>query len=179
MAGPSAPDGLPAPDDAGDAVAPPPKKGGRLLLVLPLVAAVLGAALGATQRERLAPVLPGVAGTDSAAVAEPSAPAQVEYGEFHEVQGIIINPAGSDGRRFLMVNVAFESSDAKTLEELQAKEVVVRDAIVALLGRHTAEELGRSAMREALKDSLRAHVSAVLGAAGQVERLYFTQYVLQ
>ncbi len=173
MAGRPAPDRLAAPDGAVD----PPRKGGRLLVVLPLVAAVLGVAFGATQHG----LLPGVAATASAPAAEPSAPADagVEYGEFHEVQGIIVNPAGSGGRRFLMVNVAFESADAHALEELKAKEVVVRDAIVALLGRHTAEELGRGTMREALKDSLRTHVNTVLGPAGHVERLYFTQYVLQ
>ena len=51
--------GKPAPPAAAAADAVEAPKSGKLLLVLPLVAAILGVGLGATQSGRLAGVLPG------------------------------------------------------------------------------------------------------------------------
>jgi flagellar FliL protein len=158
-----------------DAVAP---KKGKLLLVLPVVAAVLGTALGATQAGRLAGLVGGHAPAAEAAPAEAEA-AAVEFGEFHEIKGLIVNPAGSGGRRFLLVDVALESETPEALEELKTRDVVVRDIIVGALARLSVEQLAAPGARETLKDAILAHVNDALGPAAEVRRLYFTQYVLQ
>lgn len=146
-----------------------------MLLLIPVVAILLGGAIGALQYDRLAAALGGDAPSDDEEQASGEVP--VEYGLFSQLQGIIVNPAESGGRRYLMVDVGFESHEEKTLAELVEKEIVIRDAIVRLLSEQTVDQLASVGHRTALKDSVRVRVNAILD--GDVDRLYFTQYVLQ
>jgi len=102
----------------------------------------------------------------------------VEFGSFYEVQNMIVNPAGSQGSRYLMVNLGFESDEEAVITELEDKEVVVRDKVIKMLSEFTVPELANIDRRDSIKDTLRTSVNQVL-QEGQVTRLYFTQYVLQ
>jgi len=121
-------------------------------------------------------------GGDDAAAPEGATRAQaaapMEYGSFYEVENMIVNPAESQGSRYLMVNVGFESDADEVLTELEDKEVVVRDRVIKLLGEFTVPQLSDIDRRTFLKDTLRTSVNQVL-QKGAVQRLYFTQYVLQ
>jgi len=101
-----------------------------------------------------------------------------DFGSFYEVENMIINPAQSQGSRYLMINVGFESDQETVLTELEEKEVVVRDRVIKMLGEFTVPELSDIDRRAFLKDTLLSSVNAVL-KDGEVRRLYFTQYVLQ
>lgn len=144
----------------------PPKRGGKLLLLLPVVALLLGGGGGFFYFQAEAAVPP----------ADEAAP-PTEYGEFTTLQGIIVNPAGSGGRRYLMMDLALESPDAEGAEEVALREAVIRDAVIGLLAKHTVEELASTNRRLALKDSIRTTVNGLI--EGDVDRLYITQYVLQ
>ena len=100
------------------------------------------------------------------------------YGEFSELSDIIINPASSGGQRFLMLNIGLEAMKKETLDEVASKEVVVRDTVLKVLGSRSVDELADITRRNELKESIRQAVNGVL-RNGQVERLYFTRYVLQ
>jgi flagellar FliL protein len=102
----------------------------------------------------------------------------IRYGQFTELQGFIVNPAGTGGTRYLMVNIGLESSKAAVLEEIKEKEVVVRDIVLKLLSQRTVEELADISLRPQLKETLRDTINSVLHK-GKIDRLYFTQYVLQ
>ena len=97
---------------------------------------------------------------------------------FSELQGIVVNPAGTDGQRYLLVNAGFEMKDPATVEELGTREIVVRDAIVSILSRMTVPELSDVGRRGVLKEEIREAVNETL-REGEVTRFYFTQYVLQ
>jgi len=118
------------------------------------------------------------AGNAPAGAAPAQAEAPMEYGSFYEVENMIVNPAESQGSRYLMVNVGFESDADEVLTELEDKEVVVRDRVIKLLGEFTVPQLSDIDRRTFLKDTLRTSVNQVL-QKGAVQRLYFTQYVLQ
>ena len=156
--------------------ATPKKKSKLLLILLPLVLLALagGLYLGFTQYARLAAAA-AVLADDGGEEAEE---APVEFGEFLEVQGLIVNPAGTDGQRYLMLNLGLESNKGSVLEELETKEIVVRDRVLRLLSQRTVEELADIGRRDPLKDELRGAINRVL-EEGEVTRLYFTQYVLQ
>ena len=150
-----------------DAPVEAPKKKSKLVLLLPVLALVLGGGGGYYQYQK------------AAGPAEPTEAADepVEYGEFVSIAGVIVNPAGTGGRRYLMVDLALETADEETLAEVGTREVVIRDAVVRVLGERTVDELASITHRAALKDTLRSHVNGIL--EGEVDRLYFTQYVLQ
>lgn len=102
----------------------------------------------------------------------------VTFGLFHEITGMTINPAGSGGSRYLLVNVALEAAEEETIAQIAEREFVVRDAMLAVMGAKTVPELADIAQRGALKDTLRMEINKVIDE-GKVERFYFTQYVMQ
>ncbi len=56
--------------------------------------------------------------------------------------------------------------------------MVVRDTIIKILGTRTVDELANIESRTALKDEIRLAVNGIL-TEGEINRMYFTQYVLQ
>lgn len=157
---------------AAGAVEAPKKKSKFLLILLPLI--LLGGGGGAFLAFSQYPALAALLYDEPAAEAEEP----IEYGQFLEIDNLIINPDGTDGKRYLMVKIGFESEKAKTLEEVTQKEVVVRDAILRFLSAQTVEDLAAIEKRDAIKDELRAMINEIL-EKGEITRLYFTQYVLQ
>ena len=156
-----------APATDADASVEKPKKG-KLMMVLPVVALLLGGGGGYYQYQKA---------TAPESVEEEETGPPKEYGVFTSLPGIIVNPAGTGGRRYLMVDVALEAAEEETIEEVNTREVPVRDAVVRLLSSLTVEELAAIEDRDALKDTLRASINEIVD--GDIDRLYFTQFVLQ
>lgn len=102
----------------------------------------------------------------------------VPYGEFYEIQGMIINPSGSAGKRYLMVNLGLETSDSKVLADIEAKEIVIKDAVLRSMSERSVQELAEIAFRDGIKAELIERINEIL-EEGPIDRLYFTQYVLQ
>ena len=115
-------------------------------------------------------------GHDSEAVQQMAS--TVEYGDFMELDNLIVNPAGTDGQRYLMVKLGLESNEPKALEEVTSKKVVVRDRVLKILSSQTVEQLSSIQARDTLKEDLLRSVNEIL-QKGKITRLYFTQYVLQ
>jgi flagellar protein FliL len=146
------------------------------LVPLILLPAISGGILALSQYENIA------VGTTEVrlrfASDEEKPPAPRSYGEFVQISGMIVNPARSDGKRFLMVDLGLESSSSAVLNELQQKEIVVRDTILKVLGSRTVDELASLEHRNVMKEDILDAINSVLNR-GTVEYLYFTQYVLQ
>ncbi len=149
---------------------------GRLLLVfLTLGPTAAGAWLAYFYYPHLAKAAEQFSGTNDDKKEEEQ---PIEYGQFMELQGFIINPAGTGGTRYLMINLGLESAEGSVLEELKEKEIVVRDTVLKLLSQRTVEELADISLRAQLKQELREAVNGIL-KKGKIDRVYFTQYVLQ
>jgi len=159
-----------------------PAGGGRNLFLLTIVMAVLlpigaGAYLTYANYERFAGVARAAGiqlGTEDAWMQQGS----TKYGQFIQLSDMVINPVGSSGKRYLLVSLGLESHNPATLEEIVAKEVVVRDTILKVLGLRTVDELADINRRGELKNALREAVNAIVHE-GQIDRMYFTQFVLQ
>lgn len=104
--------------------------------------------------------------------------ASTSFGTFTELERLIVNPAGAEGTRYLAVSIAFETNSTSVTSELNRRKVVVRDAVLRLLSKRTADELGDPSLRDDLKEVLRKETNSIL-SSGTVERLYFTEFVLQ
>lgn len=172
----SQPDG-----DAAAPVAPPEKqRGGRLglLIVTVVILAALGsgAAVAFSQYDRIAQAAAMFAASTPAdtTAAEQEPP---EFGTFYQIENMIVNPADTDGRRYLMISVGFEAKEEAVSEELEQKEVVIRDLMLRHLGKRTVPELSDVDVRPTIKGELRDSVNTLL--VGRIDRLYFTQFVLQ
>lgn len=102
----------------------------------------------------------------------------IQYGEFMELENIIVNPAGTQGQRYLMVALGLEASSSAALTEVENKEIVVRDTVLKTLSQYNVQQLASIEHRDKTKKELINAVNGVLGTQ-QIDRLYFTQYVLQ
>jgi flagellar FliL protein len=96
----------------------------------------------------------------------------------HNVDNIVLNPAGSGGTRFLMVNATFELKDAAAGELMKERDAEIRDALLGVLGRNTVEELTDMTHREKLKQDVIAAMGTLF-PAGSFKRVYFSQFVVQ
>jgi flagellar FliL protein len=122
------------------------------------------------------------------AAPKPSAPEKESHGEqgndekkkipVFRLENLIVNPAHSQGTRFLMTTVAFEFDDEKTGARLREREVEVRDAVMSALESQTLEMLTRPGARDSLKLRLANVVAPIAGNTRRV-RVYLPQFVIQ
>lgn len=103
---------------------------------------------------------------------------KLEVGQFYEVDDIVVNPADSGGRRYLVLDIGLETSNPELIDEAGRKEIWIRDAIITLLTRKTSEEFlevsARSLLKKEILDSLNLKM-----VAGKFDRIYFKKYILQ
>jgi flagellar FliL protein len=94
------------------------------------------------------------------------------------IENLVLNPAGSNGTRFLMVNATFEMKDEAAKEAAKDREAEARDVILALLGKKPIEVLSDINQREQIKKEVLAAV-APLFPKGVVTKVFFPQFVIQ
>jgi flagellar basal body-associated protein FliL len=99
----------------------------------------------------------------------------------YKLDNIIVNPAGSQGQRFLMCSVAIESEDSRALDVLREHEIELRDRVVTMLSQIDMERLTAQGARDSLRAELLATILPVLGPDGEdVElKVYLPQFVVQ
>jgi flagellar FliL protein len=180
-----------SPDGAESQGAADAKKGPRtgLIVALALVGATLGGGVGTFV---LAPKIVGAAPAPAAADSAEHAPdeegedaehggnAEGEHaaGKIFKVENLIVNPAGSEGTRFLMTTVAFETGSEEADEKLRAREIEIRDRVIAILEAKTLATLTQAHARDSLKEELARSIAPVVGPKARI-RVYLPQYVIQ
>ena len=99
-------------------------------------------------------------------------------GEIYEFADIIVNPSGTLGRRYLVVSMSFEVSHKKVLLELEAKEPILRDALLTLLARKSLDYVADISNMETIREEIMDTANAYLND-GSIIRIFFTGYILQ
>jgi flagellar basal body-associated protein FliL len=94
------------------------------------------------------------------------------------VKDVIVNPAGTNGTRFLLTTVGFEVSSPEAQKELEAREVQVRDVLNSVLTSKGLDELVDPAQREALRNEISERVGANL-RNGSLTSVYFSKFIIQ
>ena len=156
--------------ETADTEAAPPAKSKRGVLILAVAGIVAGAAAG------LFALGPQLAKRRTAPA--PAKPAESSNYVVHAVDNLVLNPAGSNGTRFLMVNATFQLKDGGTEQVMKDHEAEVRDHILALLGKKTVDELTDMSQREGLKQEVIDAV-APLFPKGAIRHVFFPQFVIQ
>jgi flagellar FliL protein len=97
----------------------------------------------------------------------------------HMMENLVLNPAGSNGTRFLMVAVAAEVKDDGVKEAMTGRDAEMRDAVLRLLGDHTVDQLADMSLRDGMKKQIVDSLNARLARKDAVKRVYFPQFVIQ
>lgn len=101
-----------------------------------------------------------------------------EGGAVHRIENLIVNPAGSQGRRFLMMTVAIEVPDAKDESILREKDAMLRDAIIGALEGQSITTITSPGGRDSVKVAIRRAVAPLVDDFDYVN-IYLPQFVLQ
>jgi len=96
----------------------------------------------------------------------------------HAIENLVLNPAGSNGTRFLMVSATFELKDTGTENQMKEHDAEVRDHILSILGKKTVDELTDITQREQIKKDVLESVGSLF-EKGAVKKVFFGQFVIQ
>jgi flagellar FliL protein len=171
------------PEEAVVETGSPPKRAGKILpVLLAVVASGVGGTLGMT-------LLSAPAGAWMAERASEGGGKKSSGGHggghggggaetIHTLDNLVVNPAGSEGTRYLLVSVALEPVDPDMVEELALVDVALRHALLSFLGSKTVQELADITARDALVEEMKTALEHEVGE-GMIHRIYLPQYVIQ
>jgi len=180
-------------DAAAAGEAPEAPAGGKktgLIIGLMFAGAILGGVASALfiapkMIARQAPPAAEAAHGPNADAATEAAPAEGEGGgegqgerQMVQLENIIVNPAGSNGNRFLMTTVAFSVVDEKAQKTLSDRKVELRDRITTILETMSMADLTAPGARDSLKVRIGVMVGTIVGAKVPVQ-VFLPQFVIQ
>jgi len=97
---------------------------------------------------------------------------------YYQIEEIIINPANTDGARYLLLSIAMELENAGVSAELEKKRAIIIDDINTMLSQYTTDEFNNIEKREIIKKELAVMINQTL-EKNSVQNLFFTKYVMQ
>ncbi|MDQ7817313.1 MAG: flagellar basal body-associated FliL family protein [Melioribacteraceae bacterium] len=119
--------------------------------------------------------------TDSVVVDKPvvDTVTNADLGKYvYVVDDLIINPAGTDGKRLLLSSLGFDLPNEKFQSELKEKEILVKDAIISVLGSKDMAQLSNSIYRDTLRIQITQRLNRLMPHI-KISNVYFSKYILQ
>lgn len=140
-------------------------------LVLPKLVAAVGAPAAVTSTTTGSP--PPVAPDATSAQHAPSGKElTVDFGK------IMVNLAGTEGSRYLRINLVLASNNPDLKEIIKTNDVALRDGVLTILSAQTLIDIEGSAGRETARRALISRINGILGGP-VVTQIYFTEFVIQ
>lgn len=96
----------------------------------------------------------------------------------YNIDDIVINPAGTGGTRFLSASFAFELESEETAAEFEAREAIIRDALITILSSKTIAQLTDVKQKEITRYQIKKRISDILNTE-EVAGVFYTDFVLQ
>jgi len=109
---------------------------------------------------------------------EPQRDAHPSFDHVYVVKDLIVNPAGTNGLRFLLTTIGLEVTSEETVKELEKRDVQIDDSIIGILTSKTLPELDDTSTRDSLKVSIKNQVNKEL-LTGSVINVYFSKFIIQ
>ncbi len=138
------------------------------LLAIFVVEGILAPSL---ERRRLNQQLP-------AAPAEKRTEAGLEELVFFQIEPLIVNPAGSNGERYLKASVTLEMDDVGVRQEIDKRLPQIKNQINNVLSSKTIEQIQTNEDRKNLQREILEKVNGML-IKGRVSNVYFEEFVYQ
>jgi flagellar basal body-associated protein FliL len=119
-------------------------------------------------------------GNSASAVGSSSSDAAFkEVGPIVELDEMVVNPAESMGRRFAVVKIALELTDAKVQKDIDKQKPLINDELIRILASKSVEYLSNIAARDSLREEMRLAINNRLPGRIGVSKIFFTGFVLQ
>ncbi|MEX1213275.1 MAG: flagellar basal body-associated FliL family protein [Balneolaceae bacterium] len=97
---------------------------------------------------------------------------------FYQMDQMVVNPANTNGQRYLMVEISLELENNRALERLEQQKYRLRHTINEALTSRTVEQLVQAEERERMRSEMTNLINELTGP-GSVRNLYYSKYVMQ
>ena len=119
---------------------------------------------------------------DPEAVSTQNGESDVDSSDFQEaiiimLDEIIVNPAGTEGRRYLATRVGLQTKSETAEEEILTRSMLIRDVVNALLSSKSINQLSNLAYRDSLRVEIRDVINKQLTET-VIDNVVFADYVL-
>ena len=104
--------------------------------------------------------------------------ADLSFDHVYVVKDLIVNPAGTNGLRFLLTTIGLEVTSEETVKELEKRDVQIHDSIIGVLAVKTLPELDDASSRDSLKGLIKSQINKEL-VTGSVINVYFSKFIIQ
>ena len=119
-----------------------------------------------------------VAEQEQAEVAESGESTYLEKLAFFKLEPLIVNPAGSDGERYLKAAITLEMYEEEIRLELEKRLPQIKNQINNILSSKSIEQVQTNEDKEKLRREILNHVNGML-VTGRISNVYFEEFVYQ
>ena len=99
-----------------------------------------------------------------------------------EDENIIVNPAGSGGTRYLLVEIFLvrkKDTDTGFKSAIEAKSKELQDVTINTLRRYNAEDLSDPVIQDTIKDRLKGLYQSIIGVDHPIDKLVVPKWIMQ
>lgn len=101
-----------------------------------------------------------------------------EGSEMFVIKDLLVNPAGTNGTRFLLTTVGFEVPTPEAKQELEKREVQLRDMLIRVLANKGLDDLVSTDQRETIRKEITSQ-TRVIARTTPLTNVYFSKFVIQ
>ncbi|MBD3232843.1 MAG: hypothetical protein GF315_03875 [candidate division Zixibacteria bacterium] len=94
------------------------------------------------------------------------------------IEDLVVNPAGSMGKRYLSASIGVEAADQKGLLFLEGRIPAIRDILIGILSAQTVEQLSTPQTKEAIRQRILEKVRTMADPV-EINNVYLIDYVIQ
>ena len=105
-------------------------------------------------------------------------PSPEEVRVVHSLGKFTVNLKGTGGGRILRMEVQVETTEAG-LPTIEEQTALLRDSVITLVSDYSYADVEGLDGKTRLRDELLGRVNTLLPEEGRVERIYFTEFVVQ
>ena len=103
---------------------------------------------------------------------------QKTFGQhIYTVQDIIVNPSGSAGDRYVMMELGFDVTTEENLRVLEKKGIILKDIVTAIVSSKKLEQLSAVDIREILKSEIIEVAKEYLPDV-EINTIYYSKFVI-
>jgi flagellar FliL protein len=100
-----------------------------------------------------------------------------ESQKIFNIEDLIINPAGTNGQRLLLLSLGLGVSTEENLNILKENEVVIKDMVINTIAQKTLASLSNVNQKDSLKIELAEKINQTYTKA-KVKNIYFSKYLI-
>jgi flagellar protein FliL len=154
--------------------------GSKTVLIIIIAGFVLFMAMAGAGFYILWQKMPGssagnVTATKSATEKEPPSKG---LGPLYSINPLVINLAGSGGKRFLRIKMDLELKDQATFEQVQAQIPRVKDTLLTILSAKKFQDINTVEGKSDLRTEIAAKMDTLF-SKGAVTNVYLTEFVIE